>query len=87
MGKLVYDPKYTKRFNLYAQSQNLSPAEVLARDDKLYSGGKMCGFILWHSRHIKAFKRISPESFEFSDYLSDHDAFNRYLTDLNCMEG
>lgn len=38
--------RWNPRFEAYAASQGLTPAEVLERDRALYPGGCMTGFIL-----------------------------------------
>lgn len=50
---------YTTRFKLYAASQKLTPRAVLKRDETLYPGGKMTGFILWSLHQVEAWSNAT----------------------------
>ncbi len=42
--------KWNPAFVAYANSRNLTPEQVLIKDEKKYPGGKMTGFILFMDR-------------------------------------
>jgi hypothetical protein len=38
---------WNPRFLAYCRAHGRSPAAMLAHDEELWPGGKMCGFMLW----------------------------------------
>lgn len=46
---------YNPIFILYAKSKDLTPEACLKADEKKFSGGRMCGFILWSDKQLHDF--------------------------------
>jgi hypothetical protein len=70
---------FQPRYVAYAKFHGTSPSKMLTRDSVLFPGGKMVGFILWISRNIADFKKISPQSFSEYGPLNDQESFTAYL--------
>ena len=69
---------YTREFIAYATAQGRLPDAQIEHDKAQYPGGCMCGFILWMSQKLTAFKRRHPEHC-VGDIISDHDAKCAFL--------
>jgi hypothetical protein len=52
--------KWNPRFVAYAMAHGRTPEEQLAHDEVAWPGGKMCGFLLWSSRKIEAWRASLP---------------------------
>lgn len=61
---------YQPRFFSYAKSQGLTPDQTLERDQRLYPGGVMCGFILWMNENIHKYlaRKNEPRIFDQQDF-------------------
>lgn len=77
--------KFSQRYTTYAAYHGRTPEEMLAYDDEKWPGGRMCGFILWHSEKLQAFFKGHPECAHkdydgrFHLYEHDHPVFDAWL--------
>ena len=69
---------FTREFTAYATAQGRLPDAQIEHDKEAYPGGCMCGFILWMSKKLAAFKRKHPEHY-IGDAIRDHDAKCAFL--------
>jgi hypothetical protein len=70
--------KYTPEFKAYCKANGRTPAKQLAHDRRKFPGGCMCGFILWMSAKLSAFKLAHPEAC-IGGFVRDHKAKVRFL--------
>lgn len=73
-GTREWNPRYV----LYAAAHGQTPEAMLAADRVRYPGGRMAGYMIWHSQQLRAFRAERPECFR-GEWLDDHDAFNTWL--------
>jgi hypothetical protein len=69
-----WSPEYTA----FANAHGRDPQVQLDRDTERWPGGKMCGFILWMGRALRAFKELHPEACVHG-CIVDHDAKVKFL--------
>jgi hypothetical protein len=70
--------KWNPRFVLYAESHGNSPLKQLEKDEVMYPGGMMCGFINWVNKHSKEFGRKNPHAVH-NGFVSDQALFDKFL--------
>jgi hypothetical protein len=71
---------WNPRFEAYSRAHGRAPADQLAHDREHWSGGSMCGFILWSRERIgEAYKAI-PHAFVIGGGLADHEAYDAWLS-------
>jgi hypothetical protein len=71
-------PEFNPRYLAYCRAQGLTPAETMTRDEQVWPGGKMCGFILWSSAALEECRREHPEYF-MDGHLLQHKAYDAWL--------
>ncbi len=69
---------FSREFTAYATAQGRSPDDQIKHDKTKYPGGCMCGFILWMSERLRAFKTKHPEHC-IGDVIRNHDAKCAFL--------
>lgn len=67
------------RYLAYCKNQKLSSEDCLKRDEKLYSGGAMCGYIIWIMKKKNEFRKNHPEAMYDYWQILDQDLFTKFL--------
>ena len=67
------------RYAAYAQAHGKTPDEMMKHDVVEWSGGCMCGFILWISKQKQAFFIAHPEAFLDRYTIRNQQAWTEFL--------
>ena len=76
MSNLSHNPRFVN----YARYHGNTPEQQLAHDRQRYPGGVMTGYVLWNRSRIVMFSHIEPRAFTCGG-LTDHESYDRWLTD------
>ena len=74
----VVNPNYVA----YARAHGKTPEEMMAYDTDAWTGGCMCGFIIWISEQKTAFFKIRPDAFWDRNTIGDIEAWCAFLQDV-----
>jgi hypothetical protein len=72
------EAQFNSRYVAYCQAHKLTPDEMLQRDEVLWPGGVMCGYMLWIGRRF-AEAKIEQTDYFFDGHLYDHVGFDEWL--------
>lgn len=62
------------RYLAYCKAHGMTPGQMMEHDRARFTGGTMCGFILWNSAKVREFSKVSPGAFVGSN-LHNHRAY------------
>ena len=76
--------KWNPRYLAYCKAHGRTPEAMMAHDDEQWKGGRMCGFLLWHSERLNEARREHREFFFIQiggipGTLVDHKGYDRWL--------
>jgi len=60
--------KWNPRYGCYAKAHGRLPEKQLEQDKEDWPGGCMVGFILWNTKKLMEFAKVSPNSFYWSAF-------------------